>query len=464
MTEKTAPELTRRDFLKSSGAVAALASVGLTVGPTAAAQEQPAASPAPASERIVMGFIGVAGRGSGLMNEFMRHPDVEVGAICDVYKPRLDAAVAKSGGKARAYHDFRDLLAQKDIDAVVIATPPHWHPLISIYACQAGKDVYCEKPISNYPAEAHAMLKAARENKRVTQVGTQVHASDNFRRAVGIVKSGVLGKIMTVRVLVTMNEYPGGCGRPADSDPPEGLDWDMWLGPAPAVPFNKARFETHRYFKDYAMSWLHELGPHIVDLAHWAMDAGEPTAVSASGGRYVADDISDIPDAMDVIWEYPGFQMTWMHTSCNSFNFGFGGPPDLGRRLGVIFHGTNGTLMADYGSRKVVSEGDRLKDFVEPEPIIPASPGHVRDFLDCIKSRKQPSCSFEYHAPLAVALNLGHVALSAGRKIRWDAEQGRVIGDREADRLAWPSYRKPWKLPGVRGGLEGESIWTAGVS
>lgn len=442
--ESSENEITRRAFLKAAGAAAALAGTGISLSPAAAQRAS-----VPANDKIVLGFLGVAGRGGALMDGFKRHPDVEIGAVCDVYETHLLKAVERARGKAKAYSDFRKLLEQKDIDAIVIATPPHWHPIMSILACQAGKDAYCEKPICNYPVEGRAMLKAARDNKRITQVGTQVHASENFRRAVEIVRSGALGKIASVRAIYTLNEYPKGLGRPENCDPPAGLDWHMWLGPAPKVPFNPARFESgqHRYFRDYVGSWLHEMGPHIVDLAYWAMEPGEPLAVSASGGRFIADDISDIPDTMDVLWEFPDFTMSWIHTSCNSFNFGFGKPPDGGRRLGVMFHGSNGTLMADYGTHKVVPEGDRMKDFQPPPPSIPSSPGHEREFLDSIKSRKDPSCSFANHLPLATALNLGHVALNAGRKIQWNSKEGKIIGDRNTERFAYPNYRKPWRLP-----------------
>jgi len=437
--------LTRRDFLKTSSMAVALAGAGMSV--LGAPDEARAQTTAP-SEKITLGFIGISGRGSGLMNEFLAYPDVQVGAVCDVYDKRLQAAKAKAGPDAKTYADFRKLLQQKDIDAVVVATPPHWHPLISIAACEAGKDVYCEKPISLYPAESQAMLKAAVENKRMTQAGTQIHSGDNFRRAVEIVRSGLLGKISTVRVVCNMNEYPG-IERVADSAPPAGLDWDVWLGPARKVPFNEARFGVHHNFKDYVGSWLHELGPHIADLAHWAMNPGEPKAVSASGGRYVLEDMSDVPDTLDVLWEYDGFNMTWMHTLCNGYNFGFAAPPDGGRRLSVIFHGANGTLAADYGSLQVAPDGGRLKDFKAPAPSIPSSPGHDREFLDSIKSRKQPPCCFEYHVPLAIALNLAHISLYAGRKLHWDAKAGKVIGDPEADRMCHPNYRKPWALPTV---------------
>lgn len=447
--------MSRRDFIKATGAAVALAGAGV-----AATSQQSAAqeTTVPPSEKIRIGIIGVSGRGMSLMNGFMKYPDVDVVAVCDVYQPRVDEAkakIAEKGGKADGYSNFKGLLERKDIDAVVIATPPHWHPIMSILACQAGKDVYCEKPISQYPAENIAMLKAARDNKRVTQVGTQIHAGDNYRRVVEIVQSGALGKISTVRVVCNMNEYPG-IGTKEDSTPPPGLDWDMWLGPAPKVPFNELRFGVHRYFKDYAPSWLHELGPHIVDLAYWAMNKGwtrnepmYPKAVSASGGRFAVEGTCDIPDTMDVTWEYEGFNMTWMHTMCNSFNFDIGGPPDGGRRLGVLFHGTNGTLLSDYGAHNLISEGDKMKDFQAPEPTIPKSPGQDREFLDAIKSRVQPLCSFEYHQPLALAFDLANISMITGRKIHWDATAGRIVGDKEAQRLCTPNYREPWTLPKV---------------
>ena len=450
-------EMSRRDFIKATGAAVVLTGAGVAATTSEShAQQQPAS--VPASEKIRVGVIGAAGRGTSVMHGFMKYPDVEIVAICDVYQPHLDravASVAERGGKAEGYSDFRKLLERKDIDAVIVATPPHWHPIISILACQAGKDVYCEKPISAYPAENIAMLKAARDNKRVTQVGTQIHAGDNYRRVVEIVQSGALGKISTVRIVCTMNEFPG-IGTKADSEPPEGLDWDMWLGPAPKVQFNELRFGVHRYFKDYAPSWLHELGPHIVDLAYWAMNSGwarneqmYPRAVSASGGRFAVDGTCDIPDTMDVTWEYEGFNMTWMHTMCNSFNFDIGGAPDGGRRLGVLFHGTNGTLLSDYGFHNLVSEGEKMKDFKAPEPSIPSSPGQDREFLDGVKSRKQPLCSFEYHQPLALAFDLANISMLTGRKIHWDAKAGKIVGDRAAERLCMPPYRRPWTLPKV---------------
>jgi predicted dehydrogenase len=179
------------------------------------------------------------------------------------------------------------------------------------------------------------------------------------------------------------------------------------------------------------------------------MNPGQPISVSASGGRFVADDISDIPDTMDVLWEFPDFVMTWMHTSGNSYHFALGNPPDRGRRLGVIFQGAKGTLLATYGTHEIVSEGDALKDVPIPPESIPPSPGHDREFLDSIKSRQQPTCNFDYHLPLAISIDLAHLALHTGRKLHWDAEKGEIVGDKEANALITPKYRKPWVFPKV---------------
>lgn len=440
--------LTRREFLGRSGAVVAVGMGTLPAAAKAFALDATTKTVG-ANEKIVVGFIGVGGRGMSHLRSFAAQPDVEVGAVCDVYEAHLQAALQQAGSGAKGYSDFRKLLEQKDLDAVVISTPPHWHPLISILACQAGKDVYCEKPLFRYPAEGRAMLKAAVDNKRVTQVGTQIHAGENYRRAVEIVRSGALGRIASVKVVCNLNEYPGGIGRPADEPPPGGLDWNLWLGPAPLAPFNRARFEAgkHRYFKDYVGSWLLELGPHIVDLAFWAMEPGEPKAVSASGGRFVADDISDIPDTLDVLWQFENLTITWTHTSCNSFNFGAGDPQTGGRQLGVFFQGNNGTLFADYGRHRVIAEPKRMEDFTAPEPSIPRSPGHDREFLDCVKTRQNPSCSFENHLPLGTALALGQIAYDSGKRLEWDSAAGKIVGDRQTQRLAYPAYRAPWKLP-----------------
>ncbi len=449
MAGRTGAQVSRRDFLK--GASSALA-LGTAVGSGLAPRRLRAQdSPAPPSERVLLAFIGVAGRGSALMNDFKRLPETVVTDVCDVYRPHAEAARAQAGGRAAVYADFRKLLERTRADAVVIATPPHWHPLISIAAMEAGKDVYCEKPMCLRPDEGVAMVRTMHRTGRVTQLGTQIHAGENFRRVVEIVRSGLLGKITSVRTIVSLNEHPGKLGSIPDSDPPEGMDWDLWLGPLPERPFNRGLFESggHRYFRDCVGSWVNELGPHIMDLAFWAMDPGIPRSAQASGGRFALEDISDIPDTVDMLFEYPGFSMSVTHTAANGYNFGFGPEPDRGRRLMVLFHGTRGTLAADYGSHRLFLEGVREEDVKMPEPSIPRSPGHQKEFVDAIKTRQQPPCNFEYHLPLAVAIGMGHASLFSGEKLRWNEARQRVEGSRAAVKEATSRYRAPWQLPKV---------------
>jgi len=280
-------------------------------------------------------------------------------------------------------------------------------------------------------------------------VGTQIHATPNYHKCVDVVRSGALGTITAVRNVCTMNDNSEGLDHPADSEPLPGLDWDFWLGPAPKVPFNIARFRDgmHRYFKDYVGSWLHELGPHIVDLPVWALKLGQPKAVSASGGRFATESIADVPDTMDVLWEYPGMTMTWTLSQVNAYNFGVGGPGE-GRHLGILFQGKKGTLLSNYDLCQPVTDDGKPIEGPFPQTTEP-SPGHWREFIDSVRSRKECSCSFEAHLPLHVALNLGHTALWTGRKLHWDAEHFEVVGDREANAMITPRYRSPWKLPKV---------------
>jgi predicted dehydrogenase len=251
--------------------------------------------------------------------------------------------------------------------------------------------------------------------------------------------------------MLTLNEAPDGLGNVPDEPPPEGLDWDLWCGPLPLRPYNPALFVGghHRYFADLVGSWLHEMGPHIIDLPVWALELGPPKTAFAAGGKFVTNDISTIPDTMEAVFEYDDFVLTWSNQCANSHGLAFHKPgkDQIQRRLGVSFHGVNGTLLADYDEYWLVSEGSRIKDPVLPEPYLPRVSEHPREFLDCIRTRELPSCDVEEHYPLAVLLNLGNIAYKVGRKIRWDAENERIIGDREADELATPKYREPWKLP-----------------
>lgn len=439
----------RRNFLRGTGGAAVAAGIAGVLHPTLTAARSRGRQ-TPASEKVTLGIVGVAGRGYGYhMRTFGRFPDVQIGAVCDVYAPHLERAVAATGGKAKGYRDFRELVAQKDLDAVVVATPPHWHALVTLAALDAGKDVLCEKPMCRFPTEGKRMADLAHRNRRVTQVGTQIHATENYRQSVDVVRSGALGALSSVTTFCTMNDDSEGLGSPADSEPPPGLDWEMWLGPAPKVAFNPGRFRDgmHRYFRDYVDSWLHEVGPHIVELPFWALQLGHPTAVAASGGRYASTSIADVPDTLQALWEFPRHTVTWNMMQHNAYAFGVGAP-GKGRHNGIVFHGRDATLaIVNYGKPEVTdSDGKPLTGREFPQAV-PPSPGHEREFIDAVKSRKQCSCSFENHLPMHAAMNLAHLSLRLGRTLRWDAAKWEVAGDREATDLLTPRYRAPWTLP-----------------
>jgi predicted dehydrogenase len=441
-------KFSRSVFLKAAGGAAA---VGMSASAAVAEPSTlPKSKPVAPSDKVTVGVVGCAGRGLGYhLHTLAEFPDVQIGAVCDVYDKHLENAVNFTGGKAKGYKDFRDLVAQKDLDAVVVATPPHWHALVTLAALEAGKDVLCEKPMCRYPAEGLRMVEFAKRHNRVTQVGTQIHATSNYHKCVDVVRSGALGTITSITNFCTMNDDSEGLGNPANEEPPAGLDWDFWLGPAPKVPFNMGRYRDgmHRYFKDYVDSWLHELGPHIIDLPFWACDLGAPTGTSAAGGRYATTSMADVPDTLQVLWEFPNLTMTWNLMQANAFNFGVGdaGP---GRHNGIVFHGKEGTLtIVNYGTPQVLDRNGKPVEGKDYPVAAPPSPGHEREFIDAVKSRQECSCSFARHLPMHIAMNLAHLSLHLGRKIHWDPERNEIVGDSAANEMIRPKYRAPWKLP-----------------
>ena len=427
---------TRREFLAAS----ALAAGGL-----AQAQDTPVAKKsASPNESITLGFIGVGGMGTGLLNIFRKMPDVRVAAVCDVYEAHRLRAKSIADGKPDDYGDFRKILDRKDIDAVVVATPDHWHAIPTILACQAEKDVYCEKPLAFRINEGRAMVDAANKFKRVTQMGNLIHAGENYHRVVEIVRSGVLGPIMKTRVWMAGDRGP--IGTPADMAPPPGVDYDLWLGPAPKRPFNPNRFTFNwRYFWDYGGGYLTDFVCHIVDLVHWAMDVDAPTSIAATGGRYVTKDNAETPDTLEVIYHYDkgenGFDMVWSQTDRSSLGFA-----DKG--MGILFQGTEASLVADYNSFKIYPEKGHKIEL--PEKSLPRSVGHHREWLNAIKSRGETSCRFEYGQRLSTVGHLGNISLWTGETLKWDAKTERVTNHPEANaHLSRPEYRAPWSIPKV---------------
>ena len=404
-----------------------------------------------ANDKINVGVIGTGTLArSRHFPKLLEQPDVVITAVCDVQKDRLAEAVERCQGTAKPYTDYRELLQQGDVDAVAIVTPPHWHALMAIDAAEAGKDFYLEKPMTLSVAESLAVVRAALKHRCVPQVGTQIHASQNYRRVVEYVRSGNLGKINVARAFCVMNQGPEGIGYPPQTDPPANIDWEMWIGPSPMIKYNPLIVEKaypNCSFMAHSGGWTPGMAPHLIDLPYWALELGFPKRTSASGGRYLVRDIGDAPDTQEVLWEYENFTMAWTMSLVNSFGFDFQGANKIKRRTGVYFQGVNGTLMADYGTLRITPEGDRLKDAKVPAQTIPASKGHYREWLDAIRTREQPLCHVGYHYKMDVAIALANLSMKLGRTLQFDPKTETIAGDEEATRLSKPTYRDPWKLP-----------------
>ncbi|UCF38382.1 MAG: Gfo/Idh/MocA family oxidoreductase [Acidobacteriota bacterium] len=401
------------------------------------------------SDRINLGIIGVNGMGRANLENCARYEDVVVRGVCDVSTERREAVVEQYKASAEGYTDYRDLLANPAIDAVIIASPPHWHARMAVDAVEAGKDIYLQKPMTLYPDETLAVRNAVNKHNRISQIGTQIHAGSNYRRVVEWVRSGKLGPVSVVRTFNVMNQGAAGLGRAPVQDPPEGLDWDLWCGPAPKCPFNSILYQdsyNHCSFMDYSGGWTPGMAPHIIDLPIWALDLGLPETTSCLGGRHIVGGDGDAPDTQEITWKYDKVTVTWMMSLSNSFAFDFGrGEP--ARRLGIYFHCLNGTLFTNYERHEVVPEGDLFKDRTPPAESISPSPGHEREWLDCLKDRRQPSCNVNYHWRIDMAITLANLSYRLGRSIRFDPVSEKIVGDEEAVRLARPTYREPWEFP-----------------
>jgi len=453
----------RREFLNSCAAIAS-GSAATAIGPARASERA-----AGANERIRIGWIGCGGRGTFVARCFQQSAGAEIVAVCDVYQPQAEKARAWLGPGVATHGDFRRLLDRKDIDAVLIATPDHWHAAATVLACRACKDVYVEKPLGHNVAEGRAMIEAARRHDRVVQTGTQQRSAAHFHRVREIIQGGQLGTVKFVRIWNYSNLTPGGIGRAPDGQPPAGLDWDFYLGPAPRVPFNRKRFlGTYRYFWDYAGGVPTDWGTHRFDVLHLIMGESVPQAVSASGGRFVLDDAGEVPDLLQATFEYSGFLLSYECTLLNAFGTGgrtpgrayyrANGPDD--RPNGMAFYGTQGTLLADRlgfeimpelhpGRKATAADRGSLEHFrmKRQEATSPDSTAaHVEDFLECVRSRKRPIADVELGHQATNVAHLANIAYKTGRKLRWDGQRERFVDDPRADRHLAREARAPWDL------------------
>ena len=408
-----------------------------------------------ANERIRIGLIGCGGRGR-YVSKFIREAGgsgVEYVAACDVSKTTAAQAAAEFGGTPLEVQDFRRVLDRKDIDAVHVATSDHWHAIPVILACQAGKDVYVEKPLAHNIREGRAMVAAARQYNRLVVTGTQHRSATHFPEIARIIQSGELGRVHYVRVWNFINMLPDGIGHAADSPTPADVDWDMYLGPAPKRPFNTLRFQrTYRWFRDYAGGFITDFGTHRFDTVHQIMGVDRPKTVSASGGRFELKDDGEIPDILQVTYEYPGFVMSY--EACLISAHGLGGrTPGMryynqkgteDRPHGMAFYGTNGTIFADRIGFDLYPDNDKIARRHEnrPEP----TPLHARHFLETLRTRKQSYADVEVGHRSTTIAHLGNIALETGRKLTWDGERETFPNAPDANRLLGREARKPWNL------------------
>jgi predicted dehydrogenase len=428
--------LNRRRFLQSSAALAASAALADALP---AGQQQP-----PRADRLRLGIIGVGGQGAYNLSNVAHE---EIVALCDVDEDRAGPA-RKRFPRARFHQDFRRLLDQKEVQAVVISTPDHTHAPIAVAAMRAGKHVYCEKPLAHSVHEVRVMRQTAARQKVVTQMGTQIHAGDNYRRVVEIVRAGVLGPVRRVHVWCSTRPSP----RRRAAQPvavPRGLNYDLWVGPASRRPYDPAYLPFHwRWWWDFGGGVLADMACHFMDLPHWALDLRAPTTVESTG-RVTYQGDNDVPDRQQVEYQYPArgtapeVHLTWYHSVEG---------PDLrgevrhaGYPSGVLFVGERGSLLASYSNHRLLPE-DRFRDFQPPRQTIPRSVGHHREWLDAIRNGRTTTCNFDYSGALSEAVLLGNVAYRGGERLVWDAQQGRVTNTRAGDQYLRREYRKGWAL------------------
>jgi len=434
---------TRRGFIRNT----ALAAAGLTIAPSLGASSKIVAP----GDRINVGVIGCNGQGFSDLAAFLENPEVECIALCDIDDSVLERRagnVEKMRGKkpANLYKDWRKLIDNKDIDVVIVGTPDHWHCIQMVAACEAGKDVFVEKPIGRTIEECNLMVKAAKKYNRVVQVGQWQRSDPHWQEAVDFINTGKLGKIRLVRVF----SYQGWCPTiPVlpDEPVPAGVDYNMWLGPATNRPFNRNRFHfTFRWFWDYAGGLMTDWGVHLLDYALFGMNVTTPKSIMAMGGKYgYPNDACETPDSLQTIYEFDGFNVLWDHAI---------GIDDgaYGRNHGLGFVGENGTLVVDRGGWEVIPEKVNGKLRMDSVPLKKGTgkglSNHVKNHLECIKTRNpNTNASIEIGAHIAKFSALGNIAYRTGKKLVWDGTK--FTNDTDANSYLVPQYRAPWNLPVV---------------
>jgi len=439
----------RRDFLKNCSAAASVSISGFPFVTTGAMSQS---SP---NDRIAAAVIGVRGRGRGLLRDFAACEDVEIRYVCDVdenvLRERTEEVANQTGKTPRQIGDFRKALDDDSVNVVVLGTPDHWHAIPTILACQAGKDVYVEKPDGHNILEGKTMVEAMRKHGRVVQLGTQARSGPRYARAIEYIAQGQLGRVRFAKAWESTKQE--NIGHTPDSEAPAGVDYDMWLGPAPKRPFNVRRFHgSWRWFFDYGTGDLGNDGVHRLDYARWALETalaakeepplGLPRSVSAHGGKYYFDDDQEWPDTLMVTYDFPGGCVL-------TYEMRIWAPyPYLDETEGAVVYGDEGYII--IGNRRWRAF-DAKGQVVKEEAGDDTGADHIRNFLDCVRSRAKPNADLEtVGRPSSLLCHLGNAAWRVGRTLRFDSETCTFAGDEEANQLLTRAeYREPWVLPRV---------------
>ena len=444
-------EMNRRSFLgQTSTAVAGAALIG-----TEMANAKTKNTMTGAADRIRLGLIGVKGMGWGNLQAALKLPNIEVTALCDVDATELQkraAELAKDGKKPALYDDFRKLLEDKNVDAVIIGTPDHWHTIMTMYALEAGKHVYVEKPLANTISECQYLIKAVPAYGKVVQVGQQQRSASHWADAIAYYQSGKMGRVRQVKCW-SYADWKTALPKQPDGVAPAGVNYDMWLGPAPLHAFNPLRFHfTFRWFWDYAGGLMTDWGVHLIDIAMMAMKVEKPISVIASGGKLAfPTDGMETPDTMVAIYDYGDFILNWEHT------IGIGRGP-YGKTHGVALIGENGTLLMDRGGWEILPEmgGDKAKPSYKTEMMPLQKAGgdgrveHFDNFFSAIRTGSKVICPIADGANVAMVAHMGNIALRTGQKVYWDEAKGIFTNNGKANELAKHNYRGDWKLPALK--------------
>jgi predicted dehydrogenase len=404
-----------------------------------------------ANDRVAVGFIGLGAMGSGNLGYAMKIPEIQPAALCDIYQPHLEraeAAAKKGGFQPKAVKDFRDVIADKSLDAVCISTPDHWHAYMMVEACKAGKDVYVEKPSCVYVEEGQKMVAAARKYKRIVQAGTMQRSGGYFLKAKELVKSGAAGDVTFCHAYQAGMAKKTGFGSPADGPVPAGLDWEMWLGPAPEVPFNANRwgvkaatFPTFRYFWDYAGGAMTDWGVHLIDPLHQCFDEVMPYSVSAMGSKFYIEDNVQTPDTMLATFRYPKFLSSYESRTCNPM-------PMFGDQTAAsVINGTEATIIVNRsGCRLIPNDKSKAHQVWEKDPAMSQmNVPHWRNWIDCIHTRQPPTSEIETCVRSSTVCLLANLSMRHTSWLDWDEKNWTVKQDAVKPFLK-ARYRKPWKL------------------